>query len=62
MKKRTVLEGAIGNSDRQNRDDYRVMARGGTIYTLKAHIDKAPPLVIRKVSGSREKSTTINGE
>ena len=36
MKKEIIVEGAIGNSDRQNRDDYRVLARGG--YQLHSEI------------------------
>lgn len=46
--KKIIILGAIGNTARQNRDDMRVLARGGAMYGLKAHIDKAPPLVVRE--------------
>ena len=47
MKKIIVL-GAIGKTERQNRDNMRVIFRGGCIYNLKAHIDKDHPLVIKE--------------
>lgn len=46
--KKIIVVGAIGNTARQNRDDMRVLARGGCMYNLKAHIQTDKPLVIRK--------------
>lgn len=43
-----IILGAIGNTPRQNRDDMRVLSGGGQIYTLKSHIDKVHPLVLKK--------------
>lgn len=43
-----IVLGAIGNTPRQNRDNMRVLSGGGTIYALKAHIDKDHPLVVKK--------------
>lgn len=43
-----IIVGAIGNTDRQNRDDYRVLSGGGTVWTLKAHISVAQPLVVKR--------------
>ena len=43
-----IILGAIGNTARQNRDDYRILSGGGTTWTLKAHIAVAQPLVLRK--------------
>ena len=40
--------GAIGNTERQNRDNMRVLGRNGTIYALKSHISMDKPMVIRK--------------
>ena len=40
--------GGIGKTDRENRDNMRVLAGGGTVYALKAHIDKEHPLVIKR--------------
>lgn len=48
MEKRIVVLGGIGNTDRQNRDNMRVLGRGGMVYGLKAHIDKDHPLVLKK--------------
>ena len=48
--RQVIVLGAIGNTDRQNRDNMRVIARQGLIYTLKAHIDKDHPLVVKKYS------------
>lgn len=50
MEKEIIIKGAIGNTDRQNRDNMRVLARSGIIYTLKSHIMQDHPLVIKKVS------------
>lgn len=46
--KQIKVVGAIGNTARQNRDDMRVLARGGSVYNLKAHIQTDKPLVVRK--------------
>lgn len=43
-----IILGAIGNTPRQNRDNMRVLDRGGQMFALKAHIDKDKPLVVRK--------------
>lgn len=43
-----IIKGAIGNTPRQNRDDFRVLGGGGTVWTLKAHIAVGQPLVIKK--------------
>lgn len=47
-KKEIIILGAIGNTARQNRDDMRVLDRRGCIYSLKAHIDKDHPLIIKE--------------
>jgi hypothetical protein len=49
MKKEIIVLGAIGNTARQNRDNMRILGGGGTVYALKAHIDKDHPLVIKRV-------------
>lgn len=46
-KKEIIILGAIGNTARQNRDNMRVLNRGGQMYALKSHIDKDHPLVVR---------------
>lgn len=43
-----IIKGAIGNTERQNRDNMRVLGRNGTIYALKSHISMDKPMVIRK--------------
>lgn len=43
-----VVVGAIGQTERENRDNMRVVARGGCIYNLKAHIQVDKPLVVRE--------------
>ncbi len=48
MKKEIIIKGAIGNTPRQNRDNMRVLGGGGTIYTLKSHIDKDHPLILKR--------------
>ena len=48
MKKEVIVVGGIGNTDRQNREDMRVLSGGGTIYTLKSHIDKDHPLILKR--------------
>ena len=40
--------GGIGDNDRANRDNMRVLHRKGSVYTLKSHIDKDHPLVLKK--------------
>lgn len=47
--KEIKIAGAIGNTDRQNRDSSRVIIRGGISTTLKSVIYKDPPKVIRKL-------------
>ena len=46
--KKIIVVGAIGNTERQNRDDMRVISRGGLMYNLKAHIQTDKPLVVRR--------------
>ena len=46
--KEIIVLGAIGNTPRQNRDNMRIIGRGGAIYALKAHIEKDHPLVVKK--------------
>ena len=60
MEKKIVVLGGIGKTDRENRDNMRVLA-GGTVYALKAHIDKEQPLVIKRYR-KQGRLTTINGE
>jgi hypothetical protein len=48
MKKRVIVMGGIGRTERENRDDMRVFSRGGYAPTLKAHIATEKPMVIRK--------------
>jgi len=48
LKKEIKILGAIGNTARQNRDNMRILHGGGTAYSLKAHIDKDHPLVVRR--------------
>ena len=43
-----IIKGAIGNTERQNRDNMRVLGRNGTIYALKSHIAMDHPLVVKK--------------
>ena len=43
-----IVKGAIGNTERQNRDNMRVLGRNGTIYALKSHIAMDHPLVVKK--------------
>ena len=54
MEKRVNVVGAIGLTDRMNRDAFRVL-RGGIAYTLTAHIEKDHPLVIKKWTKSKSK-------
>lgn len=46
--KQIIIVGGIGMNDRRNRDDGRVLGRQGLCYSLKAHIAKDKPLVLRK--------------
>ena len=46
--KRILVVGGIGRTERENRDNSRVVDRGGCCYGLKAHIQYEPPLVARK--------------
>jgi hypothetical protein len=57
MEKRIIILGAIGNTERQNRDNARVLGGGGTIYTLKSHIATDKPLVVRKWERQENKDT-----
>lgn len=59
MKKEIKILGAIGNTARQNRDNMRVLHGGGSVYSLKAHIDKDHPLVIKKIVRRYEKVKQI---
>ena len=44
-----IIKGAIGNTQRQNRDNMRVLGKGGgNSYTLKSHIHIDKPLVVKK--------------
>ena len=47
MKKIIVL-GGVSERERENRDACRVLHRKGIVFALKSHIDKEPPLTIRK--------------
>ena len=46
--KKIIVLGGVGKTKRENRDDMRVIFRGGCSQTLKAHISQSPPLVIKK--------------
>lgn len=59
MEKKIIVVGAIGNTERQNRDDMRVLSGGGTAYTLKSHIDKDKPLVLKRYE--KNKNNRSNG-
>ena len=45
-----LIVGTIGNTERQNRDNMRVISGKGLMYALKAHIDKEQPMVLKKYS------------
>ncbi len=49
MQKKIIIKGSIGNTDRQNRDNMRILGGGGVIYTLKSHIDKEHPMVLKRL-------------
>lgn len=55
MEKRIIILGGIGNTERQNRDNARVLGGGGMIYTLKSHISVDKPLVVRKWEEQKNK-------
>ena len=46
--KEIIIVGGVGNTARRNRDDGRVLSGGGVMYTLKSHIDKDHPLILKK--------------
>lgn len=46
--KEIIVKGAIGNTDRQNRDNARVISGGGISINLKSVNYKDPPKVLRK--------------
>jgi hypothetical protein len=48
MEKRIKIIGGIGKNDRQNRDRYRVMNRGGCCVGLCSHDSIEPPLALKK--------------
>lgn len=48
MEKKIIVLGSIGKSDRENRDNMRVMSRGGCCITIKAHVEKEKPMVLKK--------------
>lgn len=48
MEKRIIVLGGIGPNDRRNRDDARVIDKGGCCMTLKSHIEKDKPMVLKK--------------
>lgn len=52
MEKEIIVLGGIGATDRRNRDDGRVLGRGGIVYSLKSHIAKDKPLVVKKIKSS----------
>jgi len=56
MAKEIIILGAIGNTERQNRDNMRVLDGGGKMYALKAHIQTDKPLVLKKWKRSVSKS------
>ena len=43
-----IVLGAIGTTERQNRDNMRVLGGGGQMYALKAHISFDHPMVVKK--------------
>ena len=48
MEKKIIIVGAIGNTERNNRDNFQVMSGGGMVRTLTAHISFDKPLILRK--------------
>ena len=47
MEKKIIVLGAIGKTERKNRDAFRVLS-GGVMYALPAHIKSDQPLVTKK--------------
>lgn len=43
-----IVKGAIGRTDRENRDNMRVFSRGGYSPTLKSHIAKEQMKVLKR--------------
>lgn len=62
MQKEIIILGGIGNTERQNRDNKRVLSGGGITYTLKSHIAIDKPLVLKRIRKSPETLATISGE
>ena len=62
MQKEIIILGGIGNTERQNRDDKRVLSGGDITYTLKSHIAIEKPLVLKKVRKSPGTLAAISGE
>lgn len=62
MEDRIIVLGGIGNNERQNRDNKRVLGRGGYSITLKSHIATEPPLVIRKYKNEKDSSDRMHGQ
>ena len=54
-----IVLGGVGKNARRNRDESRVIDSVGICYTLKAHISKEAPLVLRNVK--RYKNDRTNG-
>lgn len=48
MEKKIIVLGAIGKTERKNRDAFRVLSGGGVMYALPAHIKADQPLVTKK--------------
>ncbi len=46
--KKIIVMGGVSERERENRDACRVLHRKGQMYTLKSHIDKEPPYLVRK--------------
>ena len=47
-KRKLIVLGGIGRNERENRDNMRVIDRGGCMYNLKAHICMDHPLVVKR--------------
>ena len=50
-----IVLGGIGRNERENRDSMRVISGYGSMYCLKAHVDKEPPLVLRRYKLANER-------
>lgn len=46
-KRKIIVLGGLGVSARRDRDPDRIMARGGCVYALPAHISNDRPLVVK---------------